>query len=99
MGRVRRFHADQRCTARVSDPKGSRHAVSLSAASSGPVSYVHCRACDPLSRSLAVALNFKISTAARNAACDAIVDLIDAGGAGTLAIRTGAPPTNPSDAD
>jgi len=46
-----------------------------------------------------VALNFKISTAARNAACDAIVDLIDAGGAGTLAIRTGAPPTNPSDAD
>ena len=45
-----------------------------------------------------MALNFKISTAARNAACDAIVDLIDAGGAGTLAIRTGAPPTNPSDA-
>lgn len=47
-----------------------------------------------------MASNFKISTAARNAACNAIVDLIDAGaGAGTCAIRTGAPPTNVSDAD
>jgi hypothetical protein len=47
-----------------------------------------------------LASNFKIGTAARNAACDAIVDLIDAGaGAGTLTIRTGAPPTNVSDAD
>lgn len=42
----------------------------------------------------------KISTAARNAACNAIVDLIDAGaGAGTLTIRTGSPPTNVADAD
>ena len=42
----------------------------------------------------------KISTAARSAACDAIVDLLDAGsGAATLAIRTGSPPTNVSDAD
>lgn len=47
-----------------------------------------------------MALNFKISTAARTAACDAIVDLVDGGAAaGTLAIRTGAPPTNPADAD
>lgn len=42
----------------------------------------------------------EISTAARNAACDAIVDLVDGGaGAGTLQIRTGAAPTAPSDAD
>lgn len=47
-----------------------------------------------------MALNFKISVAARNAACDAIVDLVDGGaGAGTLQVRTGAPPTNPADAD
>lgn len=47
-----------------------------------------------------MASNFKISTAARNAACDAIVDLIDAGAAaGTVEIRTGAPPTNVGDAD
>ena len=47
-----------------------------------------------------MASNFKISTASRNAACDAIVDLIDAGsGAGTLTVRTGAPPTNVSDSD
>lgn len=47
-----------------------------------------------------MASNLKISTAARNAACDAIVDLIDGGaGAGTIAIRTGSPPTNVSDAD
>lgn len=47
-----------------------------------------------------MASNFKISTAARNAACDGIVDLIDGGAAaGTLAIRTGAPPTNVADAD
>lgn len=46
-----------------------------------------------------MASNFKISTASRNAACDAIVDLIDGGtGAGTCAIRTGAPPTNVGDA-
>lgn len=40
----------------------------------------------------------KISTAARNAAADAVVDLIDGGsGAGTLKIYTGTPPTNVSD--
>lgn len=42
----------------------------------------------------------KISTAARNAACDAIVDSIDAGaGAGTLKIFTGSAPANVGDAD
>lgn len=42
----------------------------------------------------------KISTAARNAAVNAVVGLLDAGaGAATLAIRTGSPPTNVSDAD
>jgi len=47
-----------------------------------------------------MASNFKISTAARNAACDAITALIDAGaGAGTIEIRTGAPPANVGDAD
>ena len=47
-----------------------------------------------------MASNFKISTAARNAACDGIVDLLDGGaGAGTIGIRTGAPPTNVSDAN
>ncbi len=43
---------------------------------------------------------FRLSTAARNAACNGIVDLLDAGaGAGTIAIRTGAQPTNVGDAD
>ena len=47
-----------------------------------------------------MASNYKISTAARNAAANAVVDLIDAGsGAGTIGIRTGAPPANVSDAD
>ncbi len=42
----------------------------------------------------------RLATSARNAACDAIVDLLDAGaGAGTIAIRTGAQPTNVGDAD
>lgn len=46
-----------------------------------------------------MASNFKISTNQRNAACDAMVDRIDGGtGAGTIAIRTGTPPTNVSDA-
>lgn len=45
-------------------------------------------------------LNLKISTSARNGATNGIVDLIDAGsGAGTIEIRTGAPPTNVADAD
>jgi hypothetical protein len=43
---------------------------------------------------------WRLSTNARNAAIDAIVDLVDAGGAaGTIAIRTGAQPTNVGDAD
>ena len=45
-----------------------------------------------------MASNVKISAAARNAACNAVVDLIDGGTPpGTMAFRTGAPPTNPSD--
>ena len=47
-----------------------------------------------------MASDFKISTAARDAACDGIVDLVDGGAsAGTIEIRTGSPPTNPGDAD
>lgn len=43
---------------------------------------------------------YRLSTNARNKACDAIVDEIDAGaGAGTIAIRTGAQPSNVGDAD
>lgn len=43
---------------------------------------------------------YRLSTATRNAACNAIVDLIDLGSAaGTIAIRTGAQPTNVGDAD
>lgn len=43
---------------------------------------------------------YRLSTDTRNKACDAIVDDIDAGGgAGTIAIRTGAQPTNVGDAD
>jgi hypothetical protein len=46
-----------------------------------------------------MASNFKLSTSARDAACNAIVDLIDAGtGAGRIEIRVGAPPTNVGDA-
>lgn len=38
--------------------------------------------------------------AARNAMCDALVDLVDGGsGAGTIQIRTGAAPTNVADAN
>ena len=47
-----------------------------------------------------MALEFAISTAARNAACDAIVDLVDGGaGAGYIEIRTGAAPATPATAD
>lgn len=43
---------------------------------------------------------YRLATDTRNKACDAIVDDIDAGsGAGTIAIRTGAQPTNVGDAD
>lgn len=45
-------------------------------------------------------MTLKISTAVRNAECDAAVDLIDTGGGpGYIEIRTGAPPTNVSDPD
>jgi hypothetical protein len=38
----------------------------------------------------------RIATTARNAACDALVDLVDAGsGAGTIDIRTGSQPATP----
>lgn len=47
-----------------------------------------------------MASNLKIATTLRTAMCDAAVDLIDGGsGAGTIAIRTGSPPTNVSDSD
>mgnify|MGYP003405677390 FL=1 len=47
-----------------------------------------------------MASNFKISTSARNGACNGIVDLLDAGAtAAQLFVRTGAPPTNVVDAD
>jgi hypothetical protein len=43
---------------------------------------------------------FRLSTKARNAACDAIVDLLDEGAsAGLCRIRTGAQPTNVGDAE
>ncbi len=41
---------------------------------------------------------YRIANNVRSAACDAIVDLIDVGGAGTIQIRTGAQPTNVADA-
>lgn len=40
----------------------------------------------------------RITNAAQDAANDAVVDLIDAGGAGTLEIRTGAQPADADDA-
>jgi hypothetical protein len=43
---------------------------------------------------------YRLATDTRNKAADAIVDDLDAGaGAGTIAIRTGAQPTNVGDAD
>lgn len=46
------------------------------------------------------AMALRLSTGARNAACNATVDLLDAGSAaGVVLIRTGAQPTNVGDAD
>lgn len=44
-------------------------------------------------------MTFRLANDTRNKSCDAIVDDIDVGGAGTVAIRTGAQPTNVGDAD
>ncbi len=44
-------------------------------------------------------MSYRLSTAARNAACDALVDLIDPSGPGTIRIRTSTQPTNVGDAD
>jgi len=47
-----------------------------------------------------MALQTRIGVAARNAACDAIVDLVDGGAsAGYIEIRTGAAPATPATAD
>jgi len=40
----------------------------------------------------------RLSTASRNAACNAIVDLLDVGGVATIQIRTSTQPTNVADA-
>lgn len=43
-------------------------------------------------------MTYRLATAIREAACDAVVDAIDTGGTGTLQVRTGAQPTNVGDA-
>ena len=43
-------------------------------------------------------MGLRLSTGARNAAADAIVDLLDVGGAGTIEVRTGSQPTDPGTA-
>lgn len=43
-----------------------------------------------------MASNFKLGTSARNAAVDAIAALLNSG---TIAIRSGSPPTNPGDSN
>lgn len=44
-------------------------------------------------------MSLTLSTTARNAMCDALVDLLDAGtGAGTIQIRSGTRPANPNTA-
>lgn len=45
-----------------------------------------------------MALNTIISVGARNAMCDALVDLLDVGGAGSLKIYTGTQPAGPGTA-
>lgn len=40
----------------------------------------------------------RLPTATRNAACDAVVDRVDTGGAGTIEIRTGTQPASANDA-
>lgn len=42
--------------------------------------------------------NVRLATATNNAACDAVVDLIDSGGAGTIEIRSGTQPATANDA-
>lgn len=42
---------------------------------------------------------FRLGTAARDAACNGIVDLLDVGGTATCRIRTGSQETNVGDAD
>jgi hypothetical protein len=44
-------------------------------------------------------MTYRLSTAARNAGCDAIVDLIDPSGPGTITIRTSTQPTNVGDSE
>jgi hypothetical protein len=43
-------------------------------------------------------MGLRLSTGARNAAGDAITALLNAGGAGTIEVRTGAQPTDPGTA-
>ena len=40
----------------------------------------------------------RLPAASRNAACDAVVDLVDVGGAGTIEVRSGAQPASAGDA-
>ena len=42
-------------------------------------------------------MGFRLSTAARNAACDAVVDLLDAGTTPVIEIRSGSQPATPGD--
>jgi hypothetical protein len=44
-------------------------------------------------------MTFRLAPLTRSAACDAVVDRIDNGGAGTIRVRTGAQETNVDDAD
>ena len=44
-------------------------------------------------------MTYRLANLTRSAACDAVVDRIDNGGAGTIRVRTGAQPTAVDDAD